>query len=179
VFGSSATLFFWVKWMGKMLEVTAFAPNGYSRTNVRPADETGISARQWAVLSTLSGLTVALVGFYPLISAVLIEPYVRGIYGMVTTISQGNLVIMSIMLGMVALFPVTFFVYQRRVRVVDAYLGGGNVDSSVLFQGAAGEVKSMEMRNYYLGRLFGERRLSLMGTIVCAALIFVMFGVAL
>ena len=54
---------------------------------------------------------------------------------MVTTISQGNLVIMSIMLGMVALFPVTFFVYQRRVRVVDAYLGGGNVDSSVLLPG--------------------------------------------
>ena len=41
----------------------------------------------------------------------LIEPYVRGIYGMVTTISQGNIVIMSIMLGMVALFPITFFVY--------------------------------------------------------------------
>ena len=68
----------------------------------------------------------------------LIEPYVRGIYGMVTTISQGNIVIMSIMLGMVALFPATFFVYGRRVRVVDAYLGGGNVDSSVLFQGAGG-----------------------------------------
>ncbi len=169
VFGSSATLFFWVKWMGKLLEVT----------NVRPADETGIATRQWIALYALAGLSVALVGFYPLVSSALIEPYVRGIYGMVTTISQGNLVIMSIMLGLVALFPVTFFVYQRRVRVVDAYLGGGNVDSSVLFQGAAGQVRSVEMRNYYLTRLFGEQRLSLVGAIACAALIFVMFGVAL
>jgi ech hydrogenase subunit A len=169
VFGSSATLFFWVKWMGKLLQVT----------NVGPADETGIAGRQWAAMGALSALSLGLVGFYPLISAALIEPYVRGIYGMVTTISQGNFVIMAIMLGMVALFPVTFFVYQRKVRVVDAYLGGGNVDSSVLFQGAGGRVKRMEMRNYYLARLFGERRLSLAGGIACAALIFVMFGAAL
>ncbi len=169
VFGSSATLLFWVKWMGKLLEVT----------KVQQDDEKGIAARQWISLGALSALTVALVGFYPLVSRLLIEPYVRGIYGMVTTISQGNLVIMSIMLGMVALFPATFFVYGRRVRVVDAYLGGGNVDSSVLFQGAGGEVKSMEMRNYYLARLFGEQRLFLAGVISCAALIFVMFGVSL
>ena len=169
VFGSSATLFFWVKWMGKLLEVT----------KVRPADETGIARRQWAALGALSVLSVGLVGFYPLISAGFIEPYVRSIYGMVSTISQGNLVIMSIMLGMVALFPITFFVYQRKVRVVDAYLGGANVDSSILFQGAAGQVKSMELRNYYFQRLFGEQRLSLFGAIACAALIFVMFGVSL
>jgi len=169
VFGSSATLFFWVKWMGKLLEVT----------KVRPADETGIAARQWVALGALSVISIGLVGFYPLISAALIEPYVRSIYGMVTTISQGNLVIMSIMLGMVALFPVTFFVYQRRVRVVDAYLGGGNVDSSILFQGSGGQVKGVEMRNYYFARLFGEQRLSLVGGIACAALIFVMFGVSL
>src|SRR5208337_362854 len=80
VFGSSATLFFWVKWMGKLLEVT----------KVRPADETGITARQWAAVGALSALSLGLVGFYPLISAALIEPYVRGIYGMVTTISQCN-----------------------------------------------------------------------------------------
>jgi ech hydrogenase subunit A len=169
VFGSSATLFFWVKWMGKLLEVTRVQENR----------EKGIAARQWVSLAALASLTVALVGFYPLISSSLIEPYVRGIYGMTSIISQGNIVIMSIMLGMVALFPISFFVYGRKVRVVDAYLGGGNVDSSFLFQGAAGEVKSMQMSNYYLARVFGERRLFLVGGIVCTALIFVMFGVVL
>lgn len=169
VFGSSATLFFWVKWMGKLIQVT----------EVRPADEKGIATRQWIALSTLAALTIALVGFYPVISSQLIEPYVRSLYGMVTTISQGNLIIMSIMLGLVALFPVTFFIYRRKVRVVDAYLGGGNVDSSTRFQGAAGEVKTMEMRNYYLEKIFGERRLLVIGSIACVAVIFVMFGVAL
>ena len=169
VFGSSATLFFWVKWMGKLLEVTRVQQN----------NEKGIAVRQWIPLGALTVLTVALVGFYPLVSSLLIEPYVRGVYGIVAAISQGNIVIMSIMLGMVALFPATFFVYGRRVRVVDAYLGGGNADSSILFQGAGGEVKSMEMKNYYLARVFGEKRLFLAGVISCVALVFVMFGVSL
>jgi ech hydrogenase subunit A len=169
VFGSSATLFFWVKWMGKLLEVT----------KPEPANETGISRQQWGAMSALTALCVALVAGYPLVSSALIEPYVRGIFGMVTTISQGNVIIMSAMLGMVALFPLTFFVYGRKIRVTDAYMGGGNVESSILFQGAAGQVKSMEMRNYYLTRFFGENRLFLVGGIVCAALLFVMFGVSL
>jgi ech hydrogenase subunit A len=169
VFGSSATVFFWVKWMGKLLEVTK------THRNV----EGGIGARQWIPLSSLAALTVAVCGLYPLVSSRLIEPYVIGIYGRITTMSQGNIVIMSIMLGLVALFPVTFFVYGRRVKVVDPYLGGGNVDSSFHFQGARGEVKSMEMANYRLGQAFDERRLLTIGIIVGAALVLVMFGVAL
>jgi ech hydrogenase subunit A len=169
VFGSSATLFFWVKWMGKLLQVTT----------VKPADETGIATWQWFALASLSALTVALVGFYPVVSAQFIEPYVRSIYGMVTTISQGNIIIMSAMLGMVALFPLTFFVYRRKVRVVDAYLGGANADSSAFFNGADGKKVGVQMGNYYLARIFGEKRLMTAGTIACAALILVMFGVAL
>jgi ech hydrogenase subunit A len=168
VFGSSATLFFWVKWMGKLLEVTG------DHENI----ESGIGARQWISLLILSGLTVALVGFYPAVSSLLIEPYVVQTYGMPATIGQGNIVIMTIMLAMVALFPTTFFVYGRRVKVVDAYLGGANADSSVRFRGAAGEVKSMAMSNYYLSRAFGEGRLLTVGVIACTALLLVMFGVA-
>ena len=169
VFGSSATLFFWVKWMGKLLEVTKAHQNL----------ERGIEAKQWASLGALAALTLAICGFYPLVSSLLIEPYVIDIYGTIRTMSQGNILIMSIMLGLVALFPLTFFVYGRRVKVVDPYLGGGNVDSSFSFQGAAGEVKSMRMSNYYLGKAFGERTLSTAGIIACTALVLVSFGVAL
>ena len=169
VFGSSATLFFWVKWMGKLLEVTKAHQNL----------ERGIEAKQWASLGALAALTLAICGFYPLVSTLLIEPYVIDIYGTIRTMSPGNILIMSIMLGLVALFPLTFFVYGRRVKVVDPYLGGGNVDSSFSFQGAAGEVKSMRMSNYYLGKAFGERTLSTAGLIACAALVLVSFGVAL
>jgi len=169
VFGSSATLFFWVKWMGKLLEVTKAHQNL----------ERGIAAKQWVSLGALAALTLAICGFYPLVSSLLIEPYVIDIYGTIRTMSQGNILIMSIMLGLVALFPLTFFVYGRRVKVVDPYLGGGNVESSFHFLGAAGEVKSMRMSNYYLGKAFGERTLSTAGIIACTALVLVSFGVAL
>jgi ech hydrogenase subunit A len=169
VFGSSATLFFWVKWMGKLLEVTGAHPNV----------ERGIAARQWISMGALAALTLAITGFYPLVSSLLIEPYVIHIYGTIRTMSPGNILITSIMLGLVALFPLTFFVYGRRVKVVDPYLGGGNVESSFHFQGAAGEVKSMRLGNYYLVKAFGERTLSLAGLIACAALVLVSFGVAL
>jgi hypothetical protein len=139
--------------------------------------ESGIGARQWISLVILSGLTVALVGFWPAVSALLIEPYVMQTYGQPATIGQGNIVIMSIMLALMALFPTTFFVYGRRVKVVDAYLGGANADSSVKFHGAAGLEKSMAMSNYYLRRIFGEGRLLLVGVITCTALILVMIGV--
>ncbi len=168
VFGSSATLFYWVKWMGKLLEVTQVHEN----------IESGISGYQWLPLYALSLFTILLVGFYPVLSAQLIEPYVVSFYGRVTTISQGNIVIMSIMLGMVALFPTTFFVYGRRVRVVDAYLGGANADSSTRFQGAAGRVRSMEMGSYYLSRVFGESPLLPAGVIICTAILLVMLGVS-
>ncbi|MCX7031833.1 MAG: proton-conducting transporter membrane subunit [Spirochaetes bacterium] len=169
VFGSAATLFFWVKWMGMLVEVTK------THRNL----EGGIAAREWIALGGLAALTVALCGCYPLISSLLIEPYVMSVYGRITTMSQGNLVIMSIMLGLVALFPFTFFVYGRRVKVVEAYLGGANADSSFGFQGAGGEVKGVEISNYYLGGIFGERTLLMAGVIAGAALVLVMFGVAL
>ena len=168
VFGSSATLFYWVKWMGKLLEVTQ------AHENI----ESGISRYEWTPLYALSLLTILLVGLYPVVSSALIEPYVMSFYGKVTTISQGNIVIMTIMLGMVALFPTTFFVYGRRVRVVDAYLGGANADSSTRFQAAAGRVASMEMGSYYLSRVFGESPLLPAGIIICTAIVLVMLGVS-
>ncbi len=167
VFGSSATLVFWVKWMGKLIEVTT------QHENV----EAGLGAREWVSLTALSALTVALVGFYPLISQFLIEPYVADVYGRVMALNQGNVVIMFIMLGMVALFPTVFFVYGRRVKVVDAYLAGANTDGT-RFRGAAGKVRNMEMGSYYFTRIFGESRLLITGVIICTALALVMLGTA-
>lgn len=169
VFGSSATLFFWVKWMGKLLEVTG----AHARV------EAGIATREWISMAGLAGLTVAACGLYPLVSTHLIEPFVVSQYGTAESITQGNIVIMSIMLGLVALFPLTFFVYGRRVKVLDPYLGGGNVAEDFSFQGAAGEVKAMRMSNYYLGKAFAERRLTTVGLIVCTALLLIGIGVAL
>ena len=168
IFGSAATLFFWVKWLGKLLEVS------------KPHEdvEQGISRNEWFALGTLSVLTVGVCGFFPFVSSALIQPYLVDLYARTVSMGHGNVFIMTIMLGMVALFPLSFLRYGRRVKVVDAYLGGGNADSSTVFRGAAGTTRKMSMENYYLADCFPAAKLSDIGGLVCAVLLIVMIGVA-
>lgn len=154
-FGSAATLFFWVKWMGKLLEVVG------ARENV----ERGILAGEWCALYLLAGLTFGTCLFFPLISTWFIEPYVMGVFGASARMEAGNLIIMAIMLALVSLFPLSFVAYGRRVKVLDPFLSGANVGSPVHFRGAAGEIHEMAMRNYYFADFLGEERMYRAGVI--------------
>lgn len=169
VFGSSVTLFFWVKWMGKLIIVSEH----------KEEIEQGVSKSQWFPLGALSVLTISVCGFFPLVSSVLIEPYCLEIYARTITMNQGNVVIMSIMLAMVMLFPLSFINYGKRVKVVDAYLGGANINNNVEFRGSAGSVKSMSMYNYYLEYYFNEKKLLKFGVIISIVLVIAMLGLSL
>jgi ech hydrogenase subunit A len=167
VFGSSATLFFWVKWMGKMITVV----------NKEYDLEEGMNKSEMIPLYILSFLTIGLCGFFPAISAALIQPYVIEIYGTTIAMSHGNVVIMSIMLAMVMLFPLSFINYGKRVKVVDAYLGGANVETNTSFRGAGNSIKDMAMKNYYMEKYFGEARLYRFGILFCFIFLVSMFMV--
>jgi ech hydrogenase subunit A len=167
IFGSSAALFFWVKWLGKIITVV----------NKENDLEEGMSHTEMRPLYILSFLTVGLCGFFPAISAALIQPYVVEIYGTTIAMSQGNVVIMSIMLAMVMLFPLSFINYGKRVKVVDAYLGGANIETSTSFRGAGSSIKDMEIKNYYLEKYFGEAKLYRFGILFCSIFLVFMFMV--
>jgi len=169
VFGSSVTLFFWVKWMGKLIIVT----------EPREEIEHGVGKGQWFSLTSLSILTIGICGFFPLVSSILIEPYCLEIYARTITMSKGNIEIMSIMLALVMLFPLSFINYGKRVKVVDAYLGGANVNNNVQFRGSAGAIKNMSMNNYYLQDYFSEKRLFKFGVIITVVLVIAMLGLSL
>jgi ech hydrogenase subunit A len=169
VFGSAATLFFWVKWMGKLLEVVQ--PRAHIDEQLHPGES--------VALYGLSAATFLACLFFPLISSQFIEPYVLGVYGQSASMSQGNIIIMTIMMVMVMLFPLSFINYGRGVRVTDAYLGGANVQSSVRFLGSGNEVQNVTMSNYYLRSLFSEAWLSRWGVVAGTALLALMISVAL
>jgi ech hydrogenase subunit A len=165
VFGSAATLFFWVKWMGKLLEV--FRPH-------EKLEET-YSAGEAVALYGLSAATSLTCLFFPWISTQFIEPYIVGVYGVSVSMAPGNLVIMTIMMVMVMLFPLSFLNYGRWVKVMDAYLGGANLlHSSVRFQGSAAQPQEVATNNYYLREFFSEAWLSRWGTLCAAVLLVVM-----
>jgi ech hydrogenase subunit A len=161
VFGSSATLFFWAKWMGKLLQV------------VEPcqpiANELG--AGEFVAIYGLAIATFLACLLFPLISSRLVEPYVLSVYGQSGSFSQGNLVIMGLMMAIVLLFPISFVNYGRRAKNVGAYLGGANLRDGERFSGFSGEAQTVTMQNYYLRDLLNEAWLSRWGAVSCAMLL--------
>ena len=85
VFGSAATLFFWVKWMGKLLEVV----------QPRVSAEAPLALGQAIALYGLAAATFLACLFFPLISSRLIEPYVFAVYGQSASMATGNIIIMT------------------------------------------------------------------------------------
>ncbi len=155
-YGGAATLFFWVKWLGKILIIDRTYEDS----------ETGISKDQWAPMAVLSVMTILICAFFSPVAQLLIEPYVNHICGKAVSLSSGNIFIMSIMLTMLCLFPLTFFRYGRGVKVVEAYMAGANTEEGVKFRSSMGEAQDMDMRNYYLSDYFGEERLMRLGVLL-------------
>jgi ech hydrogenase subunit A len=168
-FGSAATLFFWVKWMGKLITVI----------ERKPGLEKNVSLQEWVPLTILAAATVAVCALFPLVSSYFIQPYVISVYGVTFTMAHGNITIMLIMLGLIALFPLSFLNYGRNVKVVEPYMGGANTDSSVSFQGSLGEPVTIGMKNYYMDNMFGEAKLFKAGAVLTILFIVLMVGAAL
>jgi len=165
VFGSAATLFFWVKWMGKLLQVVTPLPR----------IEHELDLGESVALHALAAATFLACLLFPLISAHFIVPYVAAVYGPTGALmSQGNVTIMIIMMALVMLFPVTFLNYGKGVRVADAYLGGANVSGSTRFRSTADSVQDVAIGNYYLRDILNEAWLARWGVISSTALLGVM-----
>jgi ech hydrogenase subunit A len=150
VFGSGATLFFWVKWMGKLVEV------------VRPRSPVvkEISLDESVALYGLTLVTFLACLLFPLFSTQFIEPYVAGIYGQSASLGQGNTIIMVIMMAVVMLFPLSFLSKGRGVKLVDPYLGGANMRDGSEFSGWCGQAETVTLHNYYMGGVLNEAQLS-------------------
>jgi ech hydrogenase subunit A len=165
VFGSAATLFFWVKWMGKLVQV------------VGPSEriKKELVLGEAIALYGLSAATFLTCLLFPLISSIFIKPYILDVYGNFADLGQGNVIIMMIMMAMVLLFPLSLIGQGKGPKVVDAYLGGANVKGGERFRTIAGTVQDVSIGNYYLQNFFNEAQLSRWGVIGCTMLLAAMF----
>ena len=172
-FGSAATLFYWTKWLGKLVAVL-------NRSERLPSH---IRKDEWFSLITHAVLTIAVCFAFPLIAAYLIEPYLAGAFGMqwVIVISSGNINIMSLMLGMILLIPLGLyaFVTTSEEKIVTSYMSGVNQGDNRAFIDSFGRTKPLYLTNWYMEEYFGEKRLTIYGIIATAAVITVIFLMAL
>lgn len=170
-FGGAATMFFYTKWMGKLLMVEPDAAN----------QEGKISRWEWFSLVTLAFLTIAVCVSFPWISNTLIDPYITSVYGTTPTLDRTNLILIVIlMVFLLVSFPVAIWYNARRgdYRLVGRYLSGVAVDG-VSFSGAMGHTLRPDSRGYYLSRWFGEPLL-LRGGLFCSTFfLIIMLGVVL
>ena len=125
---------------------------------------------------------IAAVLLFPVISSMLIEPYVLAIYGVTALMEQANVAIMLLMMALLLILPVSFLLFKRTARHLPAYMGGRPSTPDLQFAGSLGLTREAQTRNYYLTEYFGEAKLFRPGAAVCIVLILVSWilaGVAL
>ena len=171
-YGSAATVFFWAKWMGKIMSI---------KHGVTEVMEHQVSRWEWITLYILAVSTVVVCLAFPLISSGIINPYLTELFGKIPAPDTFNvMIIFVIMLGLLILLPAGLFYFafvNKNYKRVGTYLGGANIDH-ITFEGAMASTQTIELKNYYLEKYFGEDRLFMIGVIVSLTLVFVMFGVA-
>lgn len=160
-FGSAATLFFWCKWMGKLLTLS-----GPMKPISHPSPDERIA------LIALATMTVILCAGYPLLSAAFIEPMLLQLYGTPLALGPAIVWIMPIMLVTVVMLPAVMLVRRsKNIREVEPYMGGANMADRNRFVGSMGRTPETGLKNYYLGEVFPEGRLTRAGVVCCVALI--------
>ena len=168
-FGSAPTLFFWTKWMGKIISV----PQGVKKSI------DGVSGDEWSALGILAALTVVACGLFPLIGAKCISPYLMDIFAQTVSLGSGNIIIMSIMLALIVLIPIGFALAPKRWPQVPTYLAGANVEGSLSYRGAMWQEREVGIRNYYLAGFLSESKLTTLSVVSTIIIITAMFATIL
>jgi ech hydrogenase subunit A len=172
-YGSAATVFFWAKWMGKIMSI---------RHGVAEVVEHRVSRWEWFTLNILAASTIAVCLAFPLISSGIINPYLTEVFGTVPEHDTANIMItFGVMVGLLILLPLGLFFFgcvNKNYKRVGIYLGGANIDT-ITFEGAMASSQTIQLKNYYLGKYFGEDHLFTVGVLISLTLLCIMFGVAL
>jgi ech hydrogenase subunit A len=168
-FGSAITVFFWAKWMGKIISVTPDSEN----------IEGKVDKSEWTALVSMAGLTVITCFIFPLISTFLVEPFLLQNYGQSAQLSQYNITIMIMMLVLLVVLPLSVLLPHKGHKHVMPYMGGRQTTPDMHFSGSLGLQRQMELSNYYLENIFGEKKLKPVGIYICTAIIGIMFVVVL
>ncbi|EXJ16684.1 NADH-quinone oxidoreductase subunit 5 family protein [Imhoffiella purpurea] len=174
-FGSAPTLFFWSKWMGKLVAVPRSAPSPEPKI---PRDE-------WIALVSLTVVTYVACALFPLADLAFVQPYTQALVdsGLIPAsadrIPWETIVLMSVMLAGLFTLPLAFWLRRPQYAEVSGYLSGANVSGGASFRGAMGLERQVESRSYYLQSFIHEVPLMRYALIGSALLVILMLGAGL
>lgn len=176
VYGSAATLFYWAKWMGKL--VTNASAKEENKKKFYFDEELPIFLQ--AVLVVVACLT------FPLISKYALVPYLTGLFGKsIVPIDASDVNIMLIMLGMLLVLPIAFMPIRKndKRRIVPIYMAGENTGDNESFYSIADTTRKAEMKNWYMEDYFSSAKLTYWSNlsaiiIMCVGVILLIGGLA-
>ncbi len=164
-YGSAATLFYWAKWMGKLV----------SKVNMGHKNHHLLSLDEELPIAILAFLVVISCFTFPLVSRFALEPYLTEVYKKTALIpiETSDIKLMLCMLSMLILLPISFIpIYKNdKRRKVPIYMAGENTGDNETFYGAMGVKQKVEMRNWYMEEFFGADKLTFLSNVLCTAIL--------
>jgi len=173
-FGSATTVFFWTKWMGLVIRLS----NPAARRGLWEEKTSGAELLSEGFLAALAILACIT---FPLVSRFAVEPFLLAAYGKPFVLDQGNAVVTVLMVVMTVVVPWLLLTISRRgtKQLSGAYMSGRTTEAGLVFKGAAGVEKAVDLRSYYLTKYFDETWLLRGGILLAILLTIIMFGTVL
>lgn len=150
-FGSATTMFYWTKWMSKILGAS---PREKSRDLTK--------RNEYISMFFHAIMMVALILGFPWLSEHILKPLSEDMFGVVKqVISYQNIIIMIVLLVGVFVIPCINYVMTKgsKAKQVITYMGGANVGDNFNFVSATGDPKEMHIANFYMEDIMGEKKL--------------------
>lgn len=170
IFGSAATFFFWTKWLGKITAIVAHCGN----------IEQDVHKEEWLVIKGLAALTVGACLLFPFISSGLVIPYLKTqfLHAAREIISEDNMYIMVSMVVIIILLPILAFGKSNK-KLVHVYMAGENIGDDLSFRGAMGKPVKVSLRNWYMEKYFGEKKMLFAGSVFNSVVFVLVFAILL
>lgn len=164
-YGSTLTLFFWTKWMGKLIaNAHRKSPTSYIMRNDEKVS-----------LYTLAAMVVGVCVVHPIISSEIIIPYIDSNLHISfnSPIDPISTTIIILMMCVLFILPVILIPFYRnhRVKSTSTYLAGENTGDDESFYGSMGEVRQLELRNWYMKDIVKESKYLHISYLICALLL--------
>lgn len=150
-FGSATTMFYWTKWMSKILGAS---PKEKSRDLTKK--------NEYISMFFHAFMMVALIIGFPWLSQNVLKPLSNDMFGTVKqVISYQNIIIMIVLLVGVFVIPFVNYLMTKnsKAKQVITYMGGANVGDNFNFVSSTGDPKEMHIANFYMEEIMGEKKL--------------------
>lgn len=165
-FGSSTTLLYWTKWLCRIVSSGSSAKKEEDKT----------STGQYFSMFVHVILAIGLCALFNIISETFIVKYIIEVFGGdVSFLSEGNIIIMAVLVGAIIIVPAIIYFMTKDVvmNIVPSYVAGVNRQDGEYFVNSYGTETKVEISNWYMEDIFGEKVLSKTCTVISSVLVIV------